>query len=466
MAQITAVPAVSTSGIMALIGLGTLFLVLSVYQTVGMIRSVDTGTPRKNCWRGLLLLMVVFVAGYLRAFTVVATGAGSVSATTASVFSLGGVFVFLVVVTSRKTVDELHDTTYSRDYLSGILEAMEESLMVVSRDGSITRVNGALVDLLGYDEDELLGSSCKTVFADGELPVEEGPSPVQEAIDRGGIDGVEASFETKDGETIPGLFSASLMYEDGDVAGIVCTGRDISRIREYEASLEERNKRLDRFASVVSHDLRNPLNVAEGRLRLVAESCTCEDEAVDQSLDKAQKALRRMEDIIDDVLTLTRGDGVSDEEIREVSLSEIAENCYASVDSESEERVCADLVVDDDLTLCAHPGRVQQMLENLFRNSVEHGGNDVTVRVGSLADVDGFYVEDDGEGIPENERDEVLESGYTTSETGTGLGLDIVEEIAESHGWEVDVVESDDGGARFEFSRIDVPSESGSRPSR
>ncbi|MDY6776039.1 MAG: PAS domain S-box protein [Halobacteria archaeon] len=451
MAQITAVPAVSTSWIMALIGLGTLFLGLSVYQTVGVLRSVDRGTPRENCWRALLVLMVVFVAGYLRAMTVVATGSSSVSTLTASVFFLGGVFVYLVVVTSRKTIDELHDTTYSRDYLSGILEAMEESLMVVSRDGRITRVNGALVDLLGYTEDELLDSSCKKVFADGDLPFEGCPNPVQEAIDRGGIDGVEASFETKDGEEIPGLFSASLMYEDDDVAGVVCTGRDISRIKRYEEDLEHRNEKLNRFASVVSHDLRNPLNVAKGRLSLVDERCGCNDSGVYESLSKAEDALGRMEDIIDDVLTLTRGDGVSDDEMSDVSLTEVAENCYASVDSDSEERLCADLVVEDDLTLRAHPGRLQQMLENLYRNSVEHAGDDVTVYVGTLDGSEGFYVEDDGEGIPEEEREEVFESGYTTSDAGTGLGLDIVEDIAESHGWDIDVTEGSHGGARFEM---------------
>jgi signal transduction histidine kinase len=67
----------------------------------------------------------------------------------------------------------------------------------------------------------------------------------------------------------------------------------------------------------------------------------------------------------------------------------------------------------------------------------------------------GFYVADDGVGIPEDRRDAVFESGETFSEDGTGFGLSIVEDIAEAHGWRVALVESEDGGARFEFLPAD-----------
>ncbi|OYR57107.1 hypothetical protein DJ71_26370, partial [Halorubrum sp. E3] len=73
--------------------------------------------------------------------------------------------------------------------------------------------------------------------------------------------------------------------------------------------------------------------------------------------------------------------------------------------------------------------------------------------VGDLPD--GFYVEDDGPGIPEAERDDVFESGHTTAEDGTGFGLAIVREIVEAHGWSVAVAEGAAGGARFEFTGVD-----------
>ena len=102
--------------------------------------------------------------------------------------------------------------------------------------------------------------------------------------------------------------------------------------------------------------------------------------------------------------------------------------------------------------LQADATRLRQLLENLFRNSVDHGGEDVTITVGTLAD--GFYVADDGPGIPEAERDQVFESGYSTNRDGTGFGLAIVEEIAAGHGWEITVTEGVEGGARFEVTGV------------
>jgi signal transduction histidine kinase len=64
----------------------------------------------------------------------------------------------------------------------------------------------------------------------------------------------------------------------------------------------------------------------------------------------------------------------------------------------------------------------------------------------------------DGPGIPEDRRDRVLEAGYSTAENGTGLGLDIVREIAEAHGWEITVTESETGGARFDITGVTVVS--------
>jgi signal transduction histidine kinase len=82
----------------------------------------------------------------------------------------------------------------------------------------------------------------------------------------------------------------------------------------------------------------------------------------------------------------------------------------------------------------------------------------VTVTVGELADCDGFYVADDGPGIPADERETVFESGYSTAADGTGFGLSIVEEIASAHGWAVRVTDSAEGGARFEVAGVDVVS--------
>jgi PAS domain S-box-containing protein len=214
----------------------------------------------------------------------------------------------------------------------------------------------------------------------------------------------------------------------------------IERI-EREAALERQNERLDEFASIVSHDLRNPLSVANGRLELAREGCDSDH------LDAVAGAHDRMERLIDDLLTLARK-GESVAEFESVDLAATANRCWENVDT-----AAATLVADTDAIVRGDPGRLQQLLENLIRNAVEHGGEDVTVTVGTLAD--GFYVADDGPGIPADEREAVFEFGHSSADDGTGLGLAIVDRIAGAHGWEVSVTESAAGGARFELIGVD-----------
>jgi PAS domain S-box-containing protein len=223
--------------------------------------------------------------------------------------------------------------------------------------------------------------------------------------------------------------------------GAVITLTDITDREQYRRELERQNERLENFASVLSHDLRNPLNVAQARIDLAGEEFDSEH------LDSARDALDRMETLITDVLALAR-QGQSISETTEISLATVAEDAWSVVDTQE-----ATLVGEATLRFEADEERLQQLLENLFRNAIEHGGSDVTVTVGAI-DGRGFYVADDGPGIPEEDREDVLESGYTTSQDGTGFGLAIVSEIAEAHGWSVEVTESGAGGARFEITGV------------
>jgi signal transduction histidine kinase len=224
--------------------------------------------------------------------------------------------------------------------------------------------------------------------------------------------------------------SVSAVERDHTRLGRVVVVRDVTERHDREERLEE-------FASVVSHDLRNPLNVAVGHLELGRETG---DEA---HFEEAEDALHRMEDIIEDLLTLARqGEAELDREA--VSLEAAARTAWSAVETTD-----VTLETPGDRTLQADRTAVLRLLENLFRNAVEHGGADVTVTVGTTAS--GFYVADDGPGIPPDERATVFEQGYTTSEEGTGFGLAIVKEVAEAHGWTVSLTESEAGGTRFDF---------------
>jgi len=209
-----------------------------------------------------------------------------------------------------------------------------------------------------------------------------------------------------------------------------------------ETALREQNERLEQFASVLTHDLRNPLNVAHGRVQLAQQ--TNDSEQLSIALD----ALGRMDTLIDNLLTLAR-DGEDLGTIQQVSIQALARSCWRTVETEG-----ATLETGSDVTLRADRARLQQLLENLIRNAIDHADDGVTVEVGALDD--GFYVADDGPGIPAEERAGVFEIGHSTEQNGTGFGLAIVERIVDAHGWEIEVRQSDAGGACFAITGVET----------
>ena len=261
-----------------------------------------------------------------------------------------------------------------------------------------------------------------------------------------------------------------------------------ARLERANAELERTNERLERVAEVISHDLRSPLTVAKGRLELA------EGESDSEHLESVGRSLDRMEALVEDVLTLAReGDRV--DELEPVDLASVCRDTWENVETPN-----ARLAVDEELTIRADRSRLRQLLGNLFRNAVEHGSTnspshaqenaaeqgstgpdsrarrddavdsttddghsadgtaerdeaELTVTVG--ASNGGFYVTDDGSGLPDGSEEEIFESGVSTSASGTGLGLSIIREVARGHGWEVTAGESEDGGARFDVTGVE-----------
>ncbi|EMA60336.1 sensor histidine kinase [Halorubrum lipolyticum] len=228
-----------------------------------------------------------------------------------------------------------------------------------------------------------------------------------------------------------------------EVTRIIGITRNITEQVERERQIRRQKEQLDEFASVVSHDLRNPLSVAQGRAELLDDDCDSEH------LAPIVRSLDRLEEIIADTLTLAReGQVVSDSE--PIELVNLVGVCWRNVPTDE-----ATIEIKDDVAITGDRSRLQHVFENLFRNAVEQGGTEVTVRVGQIGD-HGIYVEDTGPGIPEEAREVVFDPGHTSATGGTGFGLTIVKRIAEAHGWEVTIAEGSDGGARFEFTGVDV----------
>ena len=213
----------------------------------------------------------------------------------------------------------------------------------------------------------------------------------------------------------------------------------MERRRRQRQELERQNEQLEQFASVISHDLQNPLNVISGYLELAIETGNLD------RLDPAVDAADRMSEMLEDLLTLAR-EGRAVGETETVDLEPIVEEAWENVETHDASLETAGFGALDPVE--ADGSRLQEAFENLFKNAIVHAGEDVDIRV----ETDGgtVYVADDGPGIPADKRDVVFEYGHTGG-NGTGLGLAIVQSIIEGHDWEIAAGESDAGGARFDI---------------
>jgi len=323
-----------------------------------------------------------------------------------------------------------------------LVEASGDPVYALDAEGHFTFCNAAHNELVGYDDDELLGEHVSMVLP--EDAIERGEALIRELLTSDGEQRgtFEMPVRTADGETVPTENHLALLCDGGEFRGTVGILRDLTERKRRERELQRQNERLDRFAGVLSHDVRNPLNLAQGHLEIARERHDSEH------LEEVDWALGRIERLVDDVLTLAR-QGQAPESMEWLAVATVAEAAWRTVDGDG------DLVVADGVgEVRADDVRLSRLFENLFRNAVEHAGPAPRVEVGPLEA--GFYVADDGPGIPERQREQVFESGYSAHEDGTGFGLAIVREVAAAHGWEVAAGEPEAGGARFEVTGVDV----------
>lgn len=212
-----------------------------------------------------------------------------------------------------------------------------------------------------------------------------------------------------------------------------------------ERALEKKNNQLEQFASILSHDLRNPLAIVSGRLELLQR------EYSEDHIEEIEYGVNRIEELIEDLSVLAR-EGEEIHDPTPVELESVARDSWRAVDTAG-----ATLQCSSELTFLADRTRLAQLLENLFENAVVHGGETVSVRVGTVSENTGFFVADNGPGISSEERETVFEEGYSSRPEGTGLGLAIVKRIADAHGWTVTAQESKTGGTRIEIRGITCP---------
>ena len=341
------------------------------------------------------------------------------------------------VVAAAQDVTERTNRIQKLEQYEAAFKKAGDGITITDDEGSILEVNAEAAQIYGEERSELLGRSMQEFLpTEFDFEAEWGAAQAAE-MKRDEVDVLSADGgpQTIEYTAVPYFLPNQHLI----------VSRDVTDRKSHQRELEAKLERLNKFAGTVSHDLRNPLSVAQGRLDLAS------DELDSEHFEPIERAHRRMESLIDDVLTLARSPStVADTE--QINLSTIINRCWANVETGT-----ATLSVESMQPIQADEGRLKQLFENLFRNSIEHGGENVTVTVGELDD--GFYVEDDGIGIDTAEREYVFEDGYSTREEGTGFGLTIVKQTVEAHGWNIRVTDGPDGGARFEVTGIKFTAE-------
>lgn len=184
-------------------------------------------------------------------------------------------------------------------------------------DNPLIYVNDTFVETTGYPREEVNGENCR--FLQGEHTDPATVAHIREAIDAEEPVSVDLRNYREDGtEFWNHLEIAPVTNTTGEITNWIGYQQDITERKQTEQKLVRQNERLEQFVSVVSHDLRNPLSIAEGQLELARGECDSEH------LDAVANAHGRMDSFIDDLLTLAReGDHLTD--VEAVDLAELSE---------------------------------------------------------------------------------------------------------------------------------------------
>jgi signal transduction histidine kinase len=223
--------------------------------------------------------------------------------------------------------------------------------------------------------------------------------------------------------------------EDGEVTGLVGATWDVTEQKRAQRECNRYQKLVEALRTAVSHEMRNPLQLAAGRFELVNEDCESEHLA---AVTKAHSDLERL---IEATVTLAEA-GTPVEKTTTVDVGTAARQSWEGIDA------AGSLVVDGEPTVEAELNRLGQLLEKLLENAGVHGGSKPTVTVSETAA--GFAVTDDGPGLEAIDHDRLFDVGFTTEQDRIGYGLAIVRTIAEAHGWSIDIDDSEGG------TRVDV----------
>jgi PAS domain S-box-containing protein len=335
-----------------------------------------------------------------------------------------------------------------------ILESSANAVVAVDRSGFITYANPAFERLTGIGPAEIEGSPLAALPSTAE-------GVVRLLAALGSDTALEVEFRLRQmkEEGVPVVASvAPHRRADGTLEGAVVSLSDVSAQRRVERDLARRNAALEQCVNTLAHDLRSPLVALLGFSRLLRQDYGSRlDDTGAHFVDRIEQAGRTMEELIHDLLELSRigqhGERPAMLDTGTV-LAQLAAEFKPRLDAEGIRLALPD---DPPQLYCDHT-RLYQVFANLIGNAIDHMGEcevrGISVEVVEEEDVDHITVRDFGRGIAPEHHEKIFEAFQTLGRRrddtrGTGMGLAIVRKIAETHGGRAWVESRPNRGATF-----------------
>ncbi|MDF1539026.1 MAG: PAS domain S-box protein [Candidatus Thorarchaeota archaeon] len=332
-------------------------------------------------------------------------------------------------ITKRKSADDALRT--SEEMYRTLYENVPDGIVGMDSEGNILMCNDKLLAMVGYDRDEVLGTS----FIDYLHPdiQEIAQTTFRKSIESGTPlkEGFEGTLIRKNGSVFHFHLNSSLTVVDGKIRGIQSYIRDISERKAVEDEIRTQREELSRFAHSMVHDLRSNIHAIIGFAGLVKEHYIPDyvDEVI-QLASKMEKLLTRSVALAEAGMVIgeTTAEDLS-QLFEEVALTTLTESTYIEIEHLPK-------------VLCDRE-KMMQVVQNIISNALEHG-QAKTIKVSSVRNDENLYilVSNDGITIPSAQRDQIFSEGFTTKDHG-GLGLNIVKRIVEAHDWEIRLDEGD-----------------------
>jgi two-component system sensor histidine kinase EvgS len=340
----------------------------------------------------------------------------------------------------RQVARQLSQIRESTTRLRVITDAAQDTILMMDPHGKIIFCNPAIRRLIGYEPQEILGRDLHALFnsefsqeVDQRVITANGADPDTEIMKV-----FELKTLHKDGHEVSvELSRATVFFEDGRHA--VAIIRDISERKAVDVVLQQKNKEMEQFVNIVSHDLKSPLVTVKSFLGMLQQDIAENNaEQIDKDIAYIQGAADKMERLLAALLRLSRV-GRMDNQPATVTVKALIDDCLGTLAGSIQTQQID--IVTDDFPLQLHGDLLQlgQIWQNLIENAIKYRGNQphlrIEVGVRDQADEPVFYVRDNGMGIePEHSwRIFGLFAQLNPGSDGSGLGLALVKKIVELH---------------------------------